>query len=112
MPVKCPSCGLYNTESAERCDCGHAFSGSPKTSRSSVAVPPVPTSPGGAVFVKIADIDMPFASMVSFMLKWSIASIPAMVILIALGFLIGGVFGAIWGIFDAFLHPPVAGLTK
>ena len=31
--------------------------------------------------VRIVDIDMPFMSMVVFMIKWAIASIPALVIL-------------------------------
>jgi hypothetical protein len=35
--------------------------------------------------VVIADIHMPFGSMVSFMVKWTLASIPAMVILFMVG---------------------------
>jgi len=34
--------------------------------------------------VKIVDINMSFASMVDFMIKWSLASIPAVMILIVL----------------------------
>lgn len=36
--------------------------------------------------VTVTDIDMPFWSMVKFMLKWSIATIPAAIILIAASF--------------------------
>ena len=35
--------------------------------------------------VKVADIRMPFGSMVVFMVKWAIASIPAFIILVVLG---------------------------
>jgi hypothetical protein len=41
----------------------------------------------------VKDIKMPFGSMVIFMVKWSIASIPAMIIL----GIIGGIFAAIFG---------------
>ena len=43
--------------------------------------------------VVITDIKMQFASMVVFMVKWVIASIPAMIILFLVGFLVMGVFG-------------------
>ena len=36
--------------------------------------------------VEIKDIDMPLFSMVRFMVKWAIASIPAMIILSVFGF--------------------------
>jgi len=35
--------------------------------------------------VIVTDINMPFGSMVSFMVKWSIASIPAILFLLLLG---------------------------
>ena len=38
--------------------------------------------------VKIIDFDMPFGSMVSFMIKWVLASIPAMMILFTIGFIL------------------------
>ena len=43
--------------------------------------------------VVITDIKMQFGSMVVFMVKWVIASIPAMIILFLVGFLVMGVFG-------------------
>ncbi len=43
--------------------------------------------------IVISDIDMPFLSMVSFMVKWAIAVIPAAIIL----FLIAGVLGMFFG---------------
>ena len=43
--------------------------------------------------VTITDIKMPFGSMVEFMVKWAIASIPAFIILLLLGIMVMGVFG-------------------
>ena len=43
--------------------------------------------------VVITDIKMQFGSMVVFMVKWVIASIPAMIILFLVGFMVMGVFG-------------------
>jgi hypothetical protein len=36
---------------------------------------------------------MPFGSMVEFMVKWAIASIPAFIILLVIGFMIAGILG-------------------
>lgn len=44
--------------------------------------------------VKICDIDMPFMSMVVFMVKWAVASIPAMIILGIAGSIVGAIFGS------------------
>ncbi len=43
--------------------------------------------------VTIVDIKMPFLSMVVFMVKWIIASIPAIIILMVIGAIVGGVLG-------------------
>ena len=43
--------------------------------------------------VTIEDIKMPFGSMVQFMVKWAIASIPAFIILFLIGMMVMGVFG-------------------
>lgn len=40
--------------------------------------------------VLVTDIDMPFMSMVNFMVKWAIAAIPALIILIVLGAVLSG----------------------
>lgn len=51
--------------------------------------------------VIVTDIRIPFGSMVVLNLKWTLASIPAMIILVILGMLaagiVGGMFGAIVG---------------
>lgn len=51
--------------------------------------------------VVVVDVQMPFGSMVSFMVKWTLASIPAFIILAILG---GVIFGVIGGL--------VAGLVR
>ena len=45
--------------------------------------------------VTVSDFDMPFGSMVTFMVKWSIASIPAFIILILIGALLFGFLAAV-----------------
>jgi hypothetical protein len=47
--------------------------------------------------VVVVDIKMPFWSMVVFMVKWSIAAIPAITILVVLVALIAGVLGGMFG---------------
>jgi hypothetical protein len=42
--------------------------------------------------VVVTDIKMPFDSMVVFMIKWTIAAIPAFIILAILGFVVFGAF--------------------
>ena len=51
--------------------------------------------------VVVTDVRIPFGSMVVLILKWTLASIPAIIILVILGALaagiVGGMFGAIGG---------------
>ena len=47
--------------------------------------------------VRVIDINMPFGSMVAFMVKWAIASIPAFIILIIVGAILAGIAGAVMG---------------
>jgi hypothetical protein len=56
-----------------------------------------PTIPAhaGPQQVVVIDIHMPFGSMVGFMVKWAIASIPALIILMLLGAVVTFVFRAI-----------------
>ena len=44
--------------------------------------------------VTIKDFDMPFSSMVIFMVKWAIASIPAIIIIWILFMLLISIFGS------------------
>ena len=47
--------------------------------------------------VRVVDIDMPIGWMVAFMLKWAIASIPALIILSFAGLFLFAVLGAVFG---------------
>ena len=49
--------------------------------------------------VSIKDFNMPFSSMVIFMVKWSIASIPAIIIIWILFMLLISIFGSSFTIF-------------
>lgn len=51
----------------------------------------------GAQPVVILDLNMSFNSMVWFMVKWVIASIPAMIILFIIGLVLSAVFGGLFG---------------
>ena len=57
--------------------------------------------PSARMQVVVTDIDMPFMSMVVFIVKWTIAAIPAMIILFVLGtiaaVLLGGIFHSMFG---------------
>lgn len=45
--------------------------------------------------VTVVNIKMPFMSMVTFMVKWAVASIPAILILAMLGAIFAGVLGGL-----------------
>jgi hypothetical protein len=47
--------------------------------------------------VIVTDIQMPFGSMVVFMVKWVLAAIPAMILLMILATLAGGLLAGIGG---------------
>ena len=50
------------------------------------------SSNAGRSEVVVTDIQMPFMSMVVFMIKWVLASIPAFLILAVLGAVLAGIF--------------------
>ena len=47
--------------------------------------------------VSVTDINMPFGSMVRFMVKWAIASIPALIIVVLVGVVSAVVVGSFFG---------------
>tara|TARA_Y100001970_G_C13935414_1_gene700430 strand:- start:212 stop:472 length:261 start_codon:yes stop_codon:yes gene_type:complete len=47
--------------------------------------------------VKITDFDMPFGSMVKFMIKWALASVPAIFIIFFVGLLFSMIFFSFFG---------------
>lgn len=48
--------------------------------------------------VKVIDIDMPFWSMMNFMVKWALAAIPAMLILMVFGTVVVVALGGLLGL--------------
>jgi len=42
--------------------------------------------------VVVVDVQMPFMSMVTFMVKWTLASIPALIILVVIAGVLAGMF--------------------
>jgi hypothetical protein len=58
----------------------------------------------GSNLVTIRDIDVPFFRMVAILIKWSIASIPAIIIAALLFALIGGIVGSVVGIINRLLQ--------
>ena len=47
--------------------------------------------------IVVTDVKIPFLSMVVLLVKWALAAIPAMIILISIGVAISLVFGALFG---------------
>ena len=56
----------------------------------------VQMNPAEETKIIVADIKMPFISMVIFMVKWAIAAIPAIIILFILGAILSGIFGSLF----------------
>lgn len=53
------------------------------------------SSDAGRSEVVVVDVQMPFMSMVGFMVKWTLASIPAIIILAVTAAILAGLF---WGL--------------
>src|SRR5688500_19637382 len=86
----CPGCGAENHDQAAECKkCRQPF---PAENNPQTHTPP---NQWAAAPVTVTDVNMPFGSMVRFMVKWAIASIPAVVILFAVGALCVAVLGGI-----------------
>ena len=88
MAIKCPNCGMMNPDGGVKCDCGVLLSAVPAGAR---AVAPVLSR------VVVTDVEMPFGSMVTFMIKWALASIPAFLVLAAIGLVVGLILAALFG---------------
>ena len=85
---ECPSCFVQVTDIASSCECGYSFSKTKKENTNHQKV-------------EVVNFDMEFGSMVSFMVKWAIASIPAMIILFLVGTFLVSVFGiSIFALFN------------
>ena len=90
MSKKCLVCDKSNPDEAKYCKkCGTFIS---ETTREK---PKIKSATRETTHVVIADMKIPFASMVILMVKWVIASIPAIIILFLIGLVIFSVLGAI-----------------
>jgi len=107
---KCPNCGMLNKSESNRCYCGFQFSSVQLRNDSSApdmapkpfverSVPNVRVSNPRGADVVLVDIDIPFLSMVKFMVKWAFASIPAMIIVFMIWILAFAAFGSIATLF-------------
>lgn len=86
--IKCPSCGLVNPNDTSKCDCGYPLKATTAPTGSFLSSEPM-IYPQNITGITIKDINMPFWSMVGFMVKWAFASIPAMFIIAAvIGFVV------------------------
>ncbi len=47
--------------------------------------------------VVVTDVRIPFGSMVVLILKWTLASIPAMIVMVILGMVAAGIFAGVFG---------------
>lgn len=89
--MQCPACSRYILVPSS----SHAMPvARKKDSDASSPAPPGtgPSSPSGSRPVRIVDINMPFMSMVLFLVKLSLAAIPAMIILGLVYLLFGMIF--------------------
>ena len=96
MSNRCRVCEKNNSDEAKYCKkCGTFLStttlemSSTKQGKTNNA-----TQPGTV----ITDINIPFSSMIVLMVKWTIASIPALLILVVLGAIVIGMLGGLGAI--------------
>ena len=90
--MQCPNCNNTNIQAnATECsECGYVFKGYEESAPEGVTGL---ASNSNNQNVTVTDIKMPFGSMVEFLVKWAIASIPAFIILFLIGFLMVAIFG-------------------
>ena len=93
--MQCPNCNNTVPEGTVKCGCGYVFADYEESTSAGVTGI---ASKSNNQNVIVTDIKMQFGSMVVFMVKWVIASIPAMIILFLIGLLVTTIFGvgAIW----------------
>ncbi len=104
--VKCPECGSVNEDDSKicyKCDLNliDAIRYMQPEERKKLYVKGTPQRPvikkvQGIQEVIVKDFDMPFGSMIVLMVKWALASIPAIIILaILVGFAVGLIMKAL-----------------
>ena len=89
--IQCPSCSVFNDPRAMQCQkCERPFFAEDR-----VTPPPAPLPT--PMRVSVINVDMPFRSMVKLMVKWALASVPALILLLAVVSTIGIVAGTLFG---------------
>ena len=78
----CPNCRAENYWKSDTCQYCNATLG-----------PWVP--PSRPIRVTVVDLDLPFGSMVTLMVKWTIAAIPALIILALVGAMLAAMLGGL-----------------
>lgn len=97
--IQCPACGRYIKVPGTRAISPPVVPDKP-VERSTPSYST--TSHSSLQNVRVVDIKMPFGSMVVFLIKWALASIPAMIILgliylLVVGMIMGGCMSAMMG---------------
>src|SRR5262245_11201166 len=101
--TKCPQCGKYSVPGPANCEqCGTSLRGAARVevdqSTATTGASPAGVVPVNISRVVVTDFDMPFGSMVMFMAKWALASIPAFLVLFVLGMILFSVLTGLNGI--------------
>lgn len=108
---KCRFCGKEISVASRVCEhCGRDLipkvaNGAADAGTESPSTPAAVEDVGWTQRVSVVDVNMPFASMVGFMAKWALASIPALFIVIGIAFVIGLLFALVFGGVIASLRP-------
>ena len=92
----CKNCKEQSTDSFDNCwNCGSDTKGGKQSNfdKTKQSVSSGAEGNSNVQDVVVTDIKMSFSSMVVFMVKWVIASIPALIILFIIGFFVVSLFG-------------------
>jgi hypothetical protein len=91
-PLRCPKCGVYYAKAMAAQAAQHKAAAAPAAAPAATAARQsrgAVNSSGNDQPVVIVDFQMPFLSMVTFMVKWALASIPALLIVYLLAGMLG-----------------------
>lgn len=101
-PERCPNCGIYYAKAAwlrkEQVPAGMKSKQQPAPVGGAYDVREALKKYPGAQPVVVIDVQMSFGSMIWFMVKWALASVPALLILMVIGFVAVAVMGGLAGL--------------
>lgn len=104
MKTECPACNrrlsieMNHIDKMVQCECGHEFLCRPIKDESKVKINAISNG------VVLTGIDIPFSEMVGFIVKLSLASIPAAIIVSAIGIAVMAVFSILASMYNGFVH--------